>query len=107
MDELSARNKLSALVSEKPFIRGSLSKRKLTCGNPTCHCMKDGKLHVAYYLGTRYKEKRQTLHVPQEWVPSIQQWLTNYDIIAECIGVISETSLSKLVKGKTKVTKAD
>jgi hypothetical protein len=107
MDELSARTKLSAIVSEKPFIRGSLSKRKLTCGNPTCQCMTKGKLHVAHYLGVLYNKKRQTIHVPADWVPSIQQWLANYDAIAEYLGTISESSITKLVKSKTKVAKAD
>ncbi len=41
MNELSARTKLTALISEKPFIRGSISKRKLTCGNPTCKCLQE------------------------------------------------------------------
>lgn len=104
MNELTARTKLTALISEKPFIRGSITKRKLTCGNPTCKCSK-GKLHLAFYLGVRFKEKRQIIHIPSEWVPVIQEWLENYREIATSMDVISESCITKLMRGKAKISK--
>ncbi len=106
MNELSARTKLTALISEKPFIRGSISKRKLTCGNPTCKCSK-GKLHLAFYLGVRFMGKRQIIHIPSEWVPVIRQWLKNYREIAVVMDVISESCIAKLMKGKEKISRED
>jgi hypothetical protein len=103
MNELVARTKLTKLISENPFIRGSMTKRKLTCGNPTCKCAK-GKLHLAFYLGVRFMGKRRIIHVPTEWVPVIRQWLENYREIAVAMDVISESCITKLMKGKEKIS---
>jgi hypothetical protein len=106
MKEQAARAKLASLVSEKPFIRGSISKRELTCGNPGCQC-NEGKKHIAYYIGVRYQNKRQIIHVPSEWVPSIRKWIETYQEIAALTDDISSASIRKLVEGKRKIIREE
>lgn len=102
MQEQNARSKLSTLVSEQPFIKGCLVKRMLTCGNPNCKCAK-GKKHAAYYLGVRYKDRRQMVQVPADWVPVISKWVETYQDMAALIEVVTAACIEKLMKGKATV----
>ena len=104
--EQETRSKLKETVSEQNFIKGSLVKRMLTCGNPTCKCAK-GKKHPAFYLGIRYKNKRQMIHVPKDWVPVVKEWVKTHKTITALLEIISAASIEKLMRGKASVQKEE
>ena len=42
--ERHARSRVAQLITQEPFLRGSLVERSRPCGKPTCHCQR-GQLH--------------------------------------------------------------
>ena len=73
--------RIKARIQKVGFIsKGSIIKRRLTCGNPTCQCHSDPeKLHGPYYQ-ISWKEKGKTVSyfLSPEMVHSYRQWIDNH-----------------------------
>ena len=75
-EERHARSRLVQLISEQPFLRGSLVERARTCGKPTCRCQK-GQLHRSLYLACRHKGQRALLYIPRALEETVRQSVHN------------------------------
>src|SRR5712691_4097283 len=62
--ERHARSQLAQLLTEQPFLRGSLIDRARSCGKPTCRCQK-GQVHHSLYLAVNHRGQRVLLYVPR------------------------------------------
>ena len=72
--------RIKTRIHEVGFIcKGSIIKRRLTCGNPTCRCHSDPeKLHGPYYQ-ISWKEKGKTVSyfLSPEKAHIYRQWIDN------------------------------
>jgi len=60
-------------------VRGSLIQRRLVCGKPNCRCAK-GQRHRVWYLTVSFARGRtEQVTVPEELVPEVERWLSNYE----------------------------
>ena len=111
--------RIKARIQKVGFIsKGSIIKRRLTCGNPTCRCHSDPeKLHGPYYQ-ISWKEKGKTVSyfLSPEMARSYRQWIDNHrklmTIINEMLAIsrkagdcirIRENRKDKAGKGRKKV----
>ncbi len=97
--ERYARSRLTKLVHDYPFIRGSVVEMKNTCGKPGCKCAR-GQRHISYYLSVRYRGKRKMICVPKEWHSRIGDWVRTYKESMKLADVVSESCLNRLLKAK-------
>lgn len=90
MDTLAAQDKLKILqlkqqelaqqLGTTDFIwNGSISKRFLTCGKPSCHCHRDTEAkHGPYYYWTTKKAgKTISKSLTEQQAGVLQQWISN------------------------------
>ena len=66
--ERHARSRLAQLITQQPFLRGSLVERARPCGKPTCRCAdpKDPG-HSAWTLTFMAQGKRRVERIPKTW----------------------------------------
>ena len=62
--ERELRSQLTRLLHDQPIARGTLTVRKITCGNPNCRCAK-GQKHVSLYLSHSEGGSAKKLFVPK------------------------------------------
>jgi hypothetical protein len=74
--ERQARSQVAQLVTEQPFLRGSLVERARSCGKPTCRCQR-GHLHRSLYLATRHQGQRVLLYIPRHLEETARLWVQN------------------------------
>ena len=91
------RSKLTQLVSQQGFMRGSLQERTRVCGKPNCKCAQ-GQGHKSLYLVLSKEGKTQQLYVPRQWESAVRQWVTNYHDVRDLMEKISEYHLNKVQK---------
>jgi hypothetical protein len=60
-------------------IRGSLIERRLRCGKPNCHCVKGEGHHIWYLTVSFARGRTEQITVPEKYVPSVKEWIQNYD----------------------------
>ena len=99
-------------IQEIGFIcKGSISKRKLPCGNPNCRCHKDPKKRHGPYYQLSWKEKGKTISrfISPESIDLYQTWMSNRHMLmvlidqmqavsrkaTDCIGVIDKQKNKK------------
>ena len=60
------------------ILRGTVLKRKVRCGKPSCHCAQRGG-HPGWYLTvTLAPGKTKQISLPCPLVPTAQRWVANY-----------------------------
>ena len=110
--ERHARSRLAHLVTQEPFLRGSLVERVRPCGKPTCRCQK-GQLHRSLYLATRYNGRRALLYIPRALEETVRQWVRNGRSLSQQIQDLHQIQLDQLLQRKQELsqqrhkTKAD
>ncbi len=80
---------LEKLQSLGPCMQGSLIKRRIKCGNPSCHCAQEGDPGHGphWYLSRSYKGKTKTKKIPVSRVDQVQQLVNNH---REFQGIVHE-----------------
>ncbi len=68
---------LAAVCVDEPFLVGSLSLVKRTCGRPTCHCATK-PAHEAWVLATTHEARRRCQVVRQADVEDICRRVASY-----------------------------
>lgn len=58
--------------------RGSLVKRRLRCGKPSCHCAGGGGHRVWYLTVSFARGRTEQITVPAHLVPAVRRWVDNY-----------------------------
>ena len=97
--ERHARSRLAQLITEQPFLRGSLVDRARSCGKPTCRCQK-GQLHHSLYLAVNHRGQRALLYIPRALEETVRQWLDNGRRIYQQLQALNQQQLEQLLQHK-------
>jgi hypothetical protein len=102
--ERHARSRLAQLITEQPFLRGSLVERARSCGKPTCRCQQ-GQLHRSLYLAVRHRDRRALLYIPRALEPTVRQWVHNGRCLAQQLQALNQQQLEQLLQRKQQLSK--
>ena len=97
--ERHARSRLVQLISQEPFLRGSLVQRARSCGKPTCRCQR-GQLHRSLYLACRHRGQRVLLYIPRALEDTVRQWVQNGRGLAQQVQALHQLQLEQLLQRK-------
>jgi len=89
---------IQQLPSLSEVIRGSLIERRLRCGKLNCHCAKGEGHHIRYLTVSFARGRTEQITVPEEYVPSVKEWIKNYNhwwISLEEVSAINRELLRK------------
>jgi hypothetical protein len=91
-----------SIPSLHEIIRGTISKRYMTCGKLNCKCHK-GKKHGPYhYITINYPGgKIKSIKIPNEDILRVKRWQNNYQKIKNILEKISNLNL-KFLEDKKK-----
>ena len=99
-----ARSRLAQLITQQPFLRGSLVDRARSCGKPTCRCQK-GHLHRSLYLAVRRHGQSVLLYIPRPLEDTVRQWVQNGRCLAQQLQTLNQMHLEQLLQRKQEFTK--
>jgi hypothetical protein len=100
--ERHARSRLAQLISQQPFLRGSLVERARSCGKPTCRCQQ-GQLHRSLYLAVRHRDQRALLYVPRALEETVRQWVHNGRCLSQQLQALHQLQLEQLLQRKQRL----
>ena len=92
-------SKLCKLISEGEFIRGNLTERMITCGNPNCKCAKGDK-HKTLYLSVSISGKVRQIFIPRSLVKDVTSMVGRYKEIRDILESLCEIMLQDVLKRK-------
>jgi Family of unknown function (DUF6788) len=101
--ERHARSRLAQLITEQPFLRGSLVERARSCGKPTCRCQK-GQLHRSLYLACRHQGQRVLLYIPRALEETARQWVHNGRRLRQQLQDLHQLQLDQLLQSKQQLS---
>jgi hypothetical protein len=101
--ERAARSQLAQLISEQPFLRGSLQERARSCGKPTCRC-NNGQPHRSLYLATRHNDRRALLYVPRVLAQTVREWVANGRSLSRQLQDLHQLQLDRLLQRKQELS---
>ncbi len=102
--ERHARSRLAQLITEQPFLRGSLVERARPCGKPTCRCQR-GQLHRSLYLATRYNGRRALLYIPRALEETVRLWVRNGRSLSQQLQDLHQLQLEQLLQRKQQLSR--
>ena len=97
--ERHTRSQLVQLISQQPFLRGSLVERARRCGKPTCRC-RQGQLHRSLYLAVRHRDRRVLLYIPRSLEETVRLWVANGRRLREQLEALNQLQLEQLLQRK-------
>jgi len=97
--ERNFRSRLTQLVHDAWFLRGTLSVRSRRCGQPNCRCAR-GQLHASLYLVQSRQGKLRQLSIPKPWEDRVRQAVRNYHEMQRLLEGISELEWKRLQEGR-------
>lgn len=97
--ERNFRSRLTQLVHDAWFLRGTLSVRSRPCGKPNCHRAR-GELHASLYLVRSRQGKLRQLSIPKQWEDRVRQAVSHYQQMQRLIEEISEFEWKRLQEDK-------
>jgi hypothetical protein len=97
--ERNFRSRLTQLVHDAWFLRGTLSVRSRRCGKPNCRCTR-GQLHASLYLVQSRQGKLRQLSIPKPWEDRVRQAVRNYHEMQRLLEEISELEWKRLQEGR-------
>ena len=97
--ERRRRSRLSQIVHQARFLRGTLSVRSVRCGKPDCRCAR-GEPHACLYLVRRKGGKLHQLFVPRQWEGRIREAVRNQQEMERLIEELSDLEWKRLQQRK-------
>lgn len=97
--ERKARSKAAQLIHDKPLIVGGLVEMANTCGKPSCKCAR-GEKHRSWCVSVRHQGKRKMIHIPRACESEVFEGIKAYQSLWEQMGIISETSLERILSSR-------
>ena len=94
-EERESRSRLKPSISYGEFVRGTLTIRRRTCGNPNCKCA-TGKKHVSLYITRGKNGKIEQLYIPKDKEELARRWVKGYREIQNLLEKISSTYWDRL-----------
>lgn len=70
---------LKRLPPLEEVLRGSLLRREIRCGKPTCHCTTGAGHPLRYVTVTFAGGRTQQVTVPRHLAGTVQRWIRNYE----------------------------
>jgi hypothetical protein len=101
--ERHARSQIAQLITQQPFLRGSLVERGRRCGKPTCRC-REGQLHRSLYLAVRHRGRRALLYIPRPLEETVRLWLHNGRRLHEQLDALNQLQLDQLLQRKQELS---
>ena len=101
--ERHARSRLAQLITQEPFLRGSLVERARPCGKPTCRCQR-GQLHRSLYLATRHNGRRALLYIPRALEETVRLWVHNGRRLRQQLQDLHQVQLDQLLQRKEQLS---
>jgi len=101
--ERQARSRLAQLITQQPFLRGSLVERSRPCGKPSCRCQR-GQLHRSLYLATRHNGRRALLYIPRALEDTVRQWVNNGRSLSAQLQSLHQFQLDELLQRKEQLS---
>ena len=101
--ERHARSQLAQLITQEPFLRGSLVERARSCGKPTCRCQQ-GHLHRSLYLATRHQGQRALLYIPRALEDTVRLWVQNGRRLHQQLQSLNQLQLDQLLQRKQQLS---
>lgn len=98
-----ARSRLAQLITQQPFLRGSLVERARSCGKPTCRCQQ-GHLHHSLYLAVRHRGQRALLYIPRALEETVRQWVQNGRCLSQQLQALNQQQLEQLLQRKQQLS---
>jgi len=93
---------LKQLRKRGPFLAASLVVGGKRCGRPDCRCAEDGPIHPTANVTWKEKGKTRTLHVPQELIEEVAQWIEEWRTVRELVQKMSEEQRQHLLRLRKK-----
>jgi len=101
--ERHARSRVAQLITQEPFLRGSLAERARSCGKPTCRCQR-GQLHRSLYLDVRHHDQRALLYIPRALEETVRQWIDNGRSLYQQLQDLNQQQLEQLLQRKQQLS---
>jgi hypothetical protein len=101
--ERNARSRLAQLITQEPFLRGSLVEQNRSCGKPTCRCQR-GQLHRSLYLAVRHNDRRALLYIPRALEETARLWVENGRRISQQLAALNELQLEQFLHAKQQLS---
>jgi len=101
--ERDARSRLAQLITQQPFLRGSLVEQSRSCGKPTCRCQR-GQLHRSLYLAVRHNDRRVLLYIPRALEQTVRLWIDNGRSLREQLQNLNQQQLDQLLQRKQQLS---
>jgi hypothetical protein len=101
--ERHARSRLAQLITQQPFLRGSVVEHARSCGKPTCRC-RHGQRHRSLYLATRLHGQRALLYIPRALEETVRQWVHNGRSLAQQLQTLHDQQLEQLLQRKQQLS---
>jgi hypothetical protein len=102
--ERQARSQLAQLITQQPFLRGSLVEGTRSCGKPTCRCQR-GQRHRSLYLAIRHHDRRALLYIPRALEATVRQWVDNGRRLAQQVQALNQQQLDQLLQRKQELSR--
>ena len=95
ISELALRQRREGLTQQLPpvseILRGSLVKRYVTCGNPSCKCARGERHGPVWYLTVTLGRGRTTGGViGADQLDQVRGWIENYQAVKDRLEKISD-----------------
>src|SRR5260370_41116171 len=97
----NVRSRLTQLVQQALFLRGTLSLRSRRCAKPNCRFVR-GQLHASLYLVQSHDGKLRQLAIHRAWEDRVREAVHNYQHMQELIEEISELEWKRLREDKAR-----
>jgi hypothetical protein len=101
--ERNARSRVAQLITEQPFLRGSLVERARSCGKPTCRCQR-GALHRSLYLAVRHRGQQALLYIPRALEETVRLWVDNGRRLRQQLHDLNQLQLDQLLQAKQQLS---
>jgi hypothetical protein len=88
------QRRLREMTPTGPLLAASLALVNKRCGKSSCRCHHGGPLHPAHHLTYKQDGKTRTVYVPQDLLPEVQAWVTEYQRLKNLLGEISQLTLA-------------
>lgn len=88
---------LKELAGIGPFVSASFVRTQKRCGRKGCRCREEGPCHPTAHLTWKEHGKTRTLHVPQDLVEEVTQWIEEWKKLRLLIQSMSEEQRKHLI----------
>jgi hypothetical protein len=111
ISELALHERRKGLARQFPpvteILRGSLVKRYVTCGNPSCKCARGERHGPVWYLTVTLGRGRTTGGViPADKVDQVRGWIENYQGVRDRLEKISEINRELLRRERARARRS-